>query len=341
LETKEKTTLLTMQQQEALTLFSDFTHIALHQKTTCSQACTDFACKNCTQGMADKPLPTVTLQLCPAGCFRLFIHLASDADDAVSLSSEPLCCFPFTEQAVQENTLCHKITLLQLDKALRLLSHLLPHSMQSSPVLTIQDKAPCDTAEISACIEQAIMQIVTKNGTDFNQIRLDFVRFIVALYAYINENPVSRNFHPTQTQLSRLALCRTLGELKSYADDLLLQYNKSFHSKNSYHQKLVQNACFFIEEHYNKKLSQNVVARHVFLSPSYFSGIFKEVTGCSFNQYVNRLRIQKAKELLCNPALSISEIHQLVGYENASYFGKMFHQVTGQTPSEYQQSLRL
>ncbi|MBR6728694.1 MAG: helix-turn-helix transcriptional regulator, partial [Clostridia bacterium] len=59
--------------------------------------------------------------------------------------------------------------------------------------------------------------------------------------------------------------------------------------------------------------------------------------GCSFNEYINHLRIEKAKALLLRPELALAQISSIVGYENRSYFGKIFKAKTGTTPAKYRQ----
>ena len=112
-----------------------------------------------------------------------------------------------------------------------------------------------------------------------------------------------------------------------------------FSAHNQRHTELIQNACLFMSQNYQKKLSQNLVAHTVYVSPPYFSKIFKEATGCSFSQYLNRLRITKAKELLAAPLIKTEDVASMVGYESRSYFGKIFRRLTGQTPKEYRDSL--
>ena len=77
----------------------------------------------------------------------------------------------------------------------------------------------------------------------------------------------------------------------------------------------------------------------VYLSPAYLSRIFKKETGTSFNEYLSGVRIGKAKELLRHPELRLTDIAQMVGYEDQSYFAKVFKRVTGSSPSGYRSGL--
>jgi two-component system, response regulator YesN len=81
--------------------------------------------------------------------------------------------------------------------------------------------------------------------------------------------------------------------------------------------------------------SLSAAAAHVHLSPNYFGNLFKKVTGESFNAYVARYRLQKAKMLLANTDMKISEIAEAVGYADSNYFTTAFKQGAGLSPTEF------
>ncbi len=100
-------------------------------------------------------------------------------------------------------------------------------------------------------------------------------------------------------------------------------------------QQIINQAIDFMKKNYHRQISLEEVARVVYLSPAYFSTLFKQQTGISFSQYLTRLRVDKAKELLDKTWLSISEISQAVGYTTVDYFCRIFKKMTGTTPSNY------
>ena len=91
---------------------------------------------------------------------------------------------------------------------------------------------------------------------------------------------------------------------------------------------------------YNKEISLTDIAKDAYLGTKYFSRIFKEKTGRSFNEYRIGLRIEAAKQSLKENNSSIEGIAYRVGYKNPDSFMKMFKKTTGMTPSEYRQSKR-
>lgn len=77
------------------------------------------------------------------------------------------------------------------------------------------------------------------------------------------------------------------------------------------------------------------VAAKVHLNPSYLSQLFKQQMGINFVDFVLEQRMEKAKQLLSQTTLRVSEIAERVGYSDLAYFSNTYKRVTGQTPSEY------
>ena len=94
----------------------------------------------------------------------------------------------------------------------------------------------------------------------------------------------------------------------------------------------------YIRDHFGDELSLDKVAKVVNMSANYFSEKFKQATGMRFVEYVSRTRVEKARNLLQNPRLRVSEIAFDVGFQSLSQFNRAFKQVTGQSPREYRAS---
>src|SRR6266487_2923283 len=91
----------------------------------------------------------------------------------------------------------------------------------------------------------------------------------------------------------------------------------------------------FIHEHSDEELSLTKVAKFVNISRNHLSDKFKEVTGVNFVDYIARTRTEKARELLANSNLRISEIAFAVGFQSLSQFNRVFKKLTGKSPSAY------
>lgn len=99
--------------------------------------------------------------------------------------------------------------------------------------------------------------------------------------------------------------------------------------------KQVSEVVDYIYEEYSESISLESLARHFFMSKSYLSRIFKEVTGYTVNEYINVRRIKQAKVLLENSELNITELTCAIGYESITYFEKVFKKYTGMSPLQY------
>lgn len=98
---------------------------------------------------------------------------------------------------------------------------------------------------------------------------------------------------------------------------------------------IVKNAVKYIEEHYAEKLTLPDVAEKTFVSQWHLSKLISRTTGQNFNEILNSIRIQKAKELLEDPALKIWEISEEVGFTDATHFSRIFKKQEGISANEY------
>lgn len=96
----------------------------------------------------------------------------------------------------------------------------------------------------------------------------------------------------------------------------------------------------YLEQHYAEDLSLDTVAQHFFYNSSYFSILFKSNFGISFTDYVQRIRMQKARELLLQTDAKIAEIGRQTGYRDIKYFAKVFKKTFAHTPEEYRRYAR-
>ena len=77
------------------------------------------------------------------------------------------------------------------------------------------------------------------------------------------------------------------------------------------------------------------VAAHVHLNPSYFSTMFRQATGSTFKEYLSMVRVEESKRLLANTDYSLIDIAVATGFQDQSYFSKVFKRYTGLTPGQY------
>ncbi|MFZ2540000.1 MAG: helix-turn-helix domain-containing protein, partial [Oscillospiraceae bacterium] len=127
-------------------------------------------------------------------------------------------------------------------------------------------------------------------------------------------------------------LCLWLVEIMNKLTDYVFRFT------DVKHVDIIRKSVDFIRRNYAKKITLEDVASFVYLSPSYFSKVFKDEMELNFNAYLNKIRIEKSKQLLVNDTVKLVDVSGLVGFEDQSYFSKVFKKLTGQTPGKYRES---
>ena len=108
--------------------------------------------------------------------------------------------------------------------------------------------------------------------------------------------------------------------------------------QSSRHSDLVHKAVQYLNAHFSHSIDLQAVADHLHISPSYFSKVFKEEMGLSFVHYLNQIRVDRSKYLLRDRSVSLVEISGRVGFEDQSYFTKVFKKVAGISPGLYRKN---
>ncbi|MGC8742579.1 MAG: helix-turn-helix domain-containing protein [Verrucomicrobiia bacterium] len=129
--------------------------------------------------------------------------------------------------------------------------------------------------------------------------------------------------------------------LNIFGKQLTLMSNQLAMMQRNTEPSIIKRAKEFITQHQTEDFSLEDVAKAVNASPYYFCKIFKKYTGINFTDYVSRIRIERAKNLLMNPNIRICEIAFEVGFQSLTHFNRVFKRTTGLSPSEYRSRLPL
>lgn len=100
----------------------------------------------------------------------------------------------------------------------------------------------------------------------------------------------------------------------------------------------VMRAIEYIEKNYTNEISIDKLCKELNINKCYFCSIFKKETGSTFINYLNSYKIEKSKELLKNPNLSLLDIALSVGFNNQSYYSTVFKKITSKTPLEFRET---
>jgi len=130
-----------------------------------------------------------------------------------------------------------------------------------------------------------------------------------------------------------------VGLLSVFAEHIALICNQILLCHQNAEPPAIQRAKEYIQQKQCQALSLGDVAKAVNTSTFHFCKMFRKSTGLTFTDYVSRVRIEKAKNLLLNPNLRISEIAYEVGFQSLTHFNRVFKKVTGKSPTDYRAHL--
>ena len=176
---------------------------------------------------------------------------------------------------------------------------------------------------------------------DFEIIRFRAIELVVLLSrAAVNGDSGGDNMLETNNRyLKRIQESRTIDELMENIHLVAERMaGKIFSFKGIQHASVLRRAERFIWENYTRKISLDEIAKASGLSAPYFSTIFKEEMGENLSSYLNRLRVERASALLMETAKPLSEIASLCGFEDQSWFSKIYKNYTGVSPGKYRKA---
>ncbi len=127
--------------------------------------------------------------------------------------------------------------------------------------------------------------------------------------------------------------------LSIFAEHISVMSNRIVVHRENSESPVIRRAKEFIVENQAEDLSLGQVAKAVNTSVFHFCKMFKKATGLNFTEYVSRVRVEKARNLLLNPNLRISEIAYEVGFQSLTHFNRVFKKITGQSPTDYRGQL--
>ena len=126
----------------------------------------------------------------------------------------------------------------------------------------------------------------------------------------------------------------TLAEWQGSVQDYAV-YLSALLKQNTKESPYITEALEFIKTHFKKNINMAMVANQVSVNYTWFSEKFKEHTGVNFNEYLKRLRIEEAKNLLEKGCYKVYEVAERSGFSDVKYFMKIFREETGLSPTEW------
>jgi AraC-like DNA-binding protein len=105
-------------------------------------------------------------------------------------------------------------------------------------------------------------------------------------------------------------------------------------------QNLFESVCVYLQNHYQHDITRDSVAGEFKVTPNHLSRLFRARGHLTFNNYLNHVRIDRGKYLLCNYNLKLDDVAVRCGFVDTPYFCRVFRRVTSKTPAEYRSIYR-
>ena len=132
---------------------------------------------------------------------------------------------------------------------------------------------------------------------------------------------------------------QSIQQLKKAMIDIICQSIDYTRHKESDLSPLIKRTVKIVKERYAETFNLKTLAAEFNVHPFFLGHQFKKELGCVFTDYINDIRIEKAKEILSGSVLSIADVAQSVGYSSHNYFQQIFKKREGMTPSDYRAML--
>jgi len=197
-----------------------------------------------------------------------------------------------------------------------------------------------DKALAQHLLNELLGFIFLKSGGDFNSIRARIMELIALISRAAIRGGADQNiiFQLNNRYMSEFHHFRNVDDLCYWLSGIMTRFiDYVFNFENVKHVDIIHKSLDYIRNNYQNKITLEDVAGAVYLSPSYFSKIFKEEMNVNLNTYINHIRIEKSKQLLVSDQVKMIDVAGMVGYEDQSYFSKVFKKVVGVTPGYYRE----
>lgn len=206
------------------------------------------------------------------------------------------------------------------------------------------DHIRAGNSELAVETVEAIRSCVSELRTEDKVYIKSFYLSVLAAVSSLNgsiatdgdENPGRYDITDLYTMVEK---CENVVELNDILREAALSAAENINRYNRANMTLlVKSAVDYLNEHYCEPITLGEVAAKLYVSSYYLSRMFKKEMNRNFVDYINELRIEKAKELLAGVQYKTYEVADAVGIPDAHYFSKLFKKYVGMTPTEFRES---
>lgn len=195
--------------------------------------------------------------------------------------------------------------------------------------------------EAENILNQILAYIYVSNNSDLEAIkpRITELMVVISRTALDTGADMAQVDMLTQNSLKQIDTFNTIEDLSAWVSNAMHSFiAATFDYERLKHAETIHKVNKYVQSHYQNKLTLDEIASNVHLSKTYLCNIFKAETGETITNYINRIRVEKSKLLLPDDSLNIVQIANLCGFEDQSYYTKIFKSYVGITPKKYRES---
>lgn len=197
-----------------------------------------------------------------------------------------------------------------------------------------------DNMQSRELLNKLLGQIFFYSNGDLKIIKSRIVELISLLSrsAIDSGADINQILNQNTNYIAEIESFQSLEKLSVWLSNIISRFiNYVFEFNAIKHADVIYKITTYIKSNYMHKISLADISEHVYLSKMYVSKIFKEEMKITLSGYINKIRIEKSKALLLDSSLSIVDVANIVGYEDQSYFTKVFKSIMGVSPGKYKE----
>ncbi|MGE6256616.1 response regulator transcription factor [Heyndrickxia sporothermodurans] len=251
-------------------------------------------------------------------------------------------------------------TLTELYKSLSSAKKLTPFRLLYSESSVIADGNTCEynvkAMETNEGIQQLVKLVISKQRSEaigWVKIKFDEFRqqhtlvspqgvqsFAIEAMMTIQNNVRQNHQVELADSVKEILSIKSLSELEQLLISYLETTLSHIEQQSEQGSPIIQSVLHYIQEHYHEEQSLKTLSQKFHVNSIYLGQLFQKETGFIFSDYINQIRINRAKELLINTHFKAGEIGKQVGYSDSTYFYKQFKKSIGVTPKEFRTMIR-
>lgn len=195
-----------------------------------------------------------------------------------------------------------------------------------------------DTKNAKILLNDLLGYVFFSKGSNLESVKFRSIELCSLLSRAVIEGgaPSTNILSVNELYLQSLQSINSIEELCYKLQNIIDIFIESMYYKfTDANNKSIKIAIKYIATHFSSTITLKEIASYVNLSPAYFSSLFKKNTKVSYSEYLNYVRIEESKRLLSNTDYPVLDIAIATGFEDQSYFSKVFKKYTGFSPAKY------